>query len=268
MQPQTLVRSTSATFAAAGACLVLWATLHPWDHLTGAAVGRTPQWIAAHTFHFLSGLLLLGAISGFAVLHVRRASRFGTIAAAVWFAGSALWTGTGMITAYVWPTLAAHAPAMTEASGPIFSPPHPLIVVTNLLFAVGMVLTAVAMARAGLMPLAGAACLAVGGASILVPPHPIGPAPWAAFVAGAVLAGVGTAWVGAGIRRLADAAPSPARTAEARAVGVHHGGLGAVRPQLQHRRGIAVQHLADGGVEALHEVADGLLGAHRSVGWG
>ncbi|HEX6749357.1 MAG TPA: hypothetical protein VF092_18830 [Longimicrobium sp.] len=216
MQTSTLARATSATFAAAGASLVLWATLHPWDHLTGAAVGQTPRWIAAHTFHFLSGLLLLGAIAGFAVLRVRTASRFGTAAAAVWFAGSALWTGTGMITAYVWPTLAAHAPAMTEATGPIFSPPHPLIVVTNLLFAAGMVLTAVAMARAGLMPAAGAACLAVGGASILVPPHPIGPAPWAAFVAGAVLAGIGTAWLGISLRRLGDAAPSavPIRRAE------------------------------------------------------
>jgi hypothetical protein len=218
MQPQTLARATSTAFTAAGASLVLWATLHPWDHLTGAAVGQTPQWIAAHTFHFLSGLLLLGAIAGFAVLRLRTATRFGTIAAAVWFAGSALWTGTGMITAYVWPTLAAHAPAMTEASGPIFSPPHPLIVVTNLLFALGMVLTAIAMARAGLIAVPGAACLAVGGASILVPPHPIGPAPWAAFVTGAVLAGIGTAWIGLSVRRLADAAPSPARAAEARAV--------------------------------------------------
>ncbi|MBV9110323.1 MAG: hypothetical protein JO306_13005 [Gemmatimonadetes bacterium] len=204
-QTQTLVRSTSAAFVAAGACLVLWATLHPWDHLTGAAVGQSVQWIAAHTFHFLSGLLLLGALAGFAVLRVREASRFGTVAAAVWFAGSALWTGTGMITAYVWPTLAAHAPAMTEASGPIFSPPHPLIVVTNLLFSLGMVLTAIAMARAGLMSVAGAAVMALGGASILVPPHPIGPAPWAAFVAGAVLAGLGTAWMGISIRRLGTA---------------------------------------------------------------
>jgi hypothetical protein len=215
MQPQPLARA-ARTFAAAGACLVLWATLHPWNHLTGAAVGRSPRWIAAHTFHFLSGLLLLAAISGFAVLRLRQASRFGTAAAAVWFAGSALWTGTGMITAYVWPTLAAHAPAMTEANGPIFHPPHPLIVVTNLLFALGMVLTAVAMARAGLMPLAGAACLAVGGASILVPPHPLGPLPWAGFVAGAALAGIGTVWMGISIGRLGeDAAASPRVRAEA-----------------------------------------------------
>lgn len=219
-QTRTLVRSTSAAFVAAGASLVLWATLHPWDHLTGAAAGRSAQWIVAHTFHFLSGLLLLGALAGFAVLRVREASRFGTVAAAVWFAGSALWTGTGMITAYVWPTLAAHAPAMTEASGPIFSPPHPLIVVTNLVFALGMVLTAAAMARAGLMSLPGAAAMAVGGASILVPPHPIGPAPWAAFVAGAVLAGLGTAWMGISIRRVGTApvpVPGPRHPAAAAA---------------------------------------------------
>src|SRR3954470_17201321 len=91
-QTQTFARATSATFMAAGASLILWAALHPWDHLTGAAVGQSPQWIAAHTFPFVPGDLPLGAVAGLAVLRGRQASRSGTAAAAVWFAGSALWT--------------------------------------------------------------------------------------------------------------------------------------------------------------------------------
>jgi len=205
MQPRSLVRATSAAFMAAGVCLALWAALHPWNHLTGPQVGRSSQWIVAHTFHFLSGLALLGAIAGFAALRLR-AARLGTVAAGVWFAGAALWTGTGMITAFVWPTLAAHAPQLTEANGPIFSPPHPLIVVTNLVFCAGMILTALAMARTGTLPLAAAASLAAGAVVLLVPPHPLGPAPWWLFVAGGVLGGIGTALLGPAVARLATSA--------------------------------------------------------------
>ncbi|HET7461318.1 MAG TPA: hypothetical protein VFJ82_08710 [Longimicrobium sp.] len=206
MQPRSLARATSAAFMAAGACLALWAVLHPWNHLAGARVGGSTRWIVAHTFHFLSGLALLGAIAGFAVLRLRTATRLGTVAAGVWLAGAALWTGTGMITAFLWPTLAAHAPRLTEANGPIFSPPHPLIVATNLVFCAGMILTAVAMARTGALPPAAAALLAGGALVLLVPPHPLGPAPWWLFVAGGVASGVGTALLGPAVARLTGAA--------------------------------------------------------------
>lgn len=210
MPSRSLARATSAAFMAAGACLALWGVLHPWNRLTGAEVGGSGRWIVAHTFHFLSGLALLGAITGLAVLRLRNSTRLGTLAAATWFTGAALWTGTGMITAFVWPTLAAHAPHLTEANGPIFSPPHPLIVVTNLVFCAGMILTAAAMARTGTLPLAAGAALASGAVILLVPPHPLGPAPWWLFVAGAVTAGVGTALLGPAVVRLTA---SPAATA-------------------------------------------------------
>jgi hypothetical protein len=210
MQTRTLARGTAASFVAAGASLALWAALHPWDHLTGAAVGQSGQWIAAHSFHFLSGLALLWAISGLAILRFPTATRFGTASAAIWFLGAALWTGTGMITAYVWPTLAVHAPQVTELNGPVFSPPHPVIMVTALVFSSGMILTGIAMLRAGLASLPVAACLVVGGAVLLVPPHPIGPMPWAGFVAGAVLAGIGTAALSRSIPRILATTPPAA----------------------------------------------------------
>ena len=43
-------------------------------------------------------------------------------------------TGTGVITAFVWPIFAEHAPGLTELSGPIFSPPHPVIGITAVLY--------------------------------------------------------------------------------------------------------------------------------------
>jgi hypothetical protein len=208
MQTRTLARGTAASFALAGASLALWAVLQPWDHLTGADVGQTGQWIVAHSFHFLSGLALLWAIAGLAILRFPTATRFGTVSAAVWFVGAALWTGTGMITAWVWPTLAVHAPRVTELGGPVFTPPHPTIVVTSLVFSLGMILTGIAVLRAGLASLPVAACLVVGGAVLLVPPHPIGPMPWAGFVGGALLAAVGTAGLARAVPRIA-APPAP-----------------------------------------------------------
>jgi hypothetical protein len=213
MQPASLARATSRAFVLAGASLVLWGALHPWDGLTGPESGASTQWMIAHSFHFLSGLALLGALAGLAVLRMPVATRFGTAAAGVWFVGAALWAGTGMITAWVWPMLAVHAPQITLANGPVFSPPHPLLVVTNLTFSLGMALVAVAMLRAGALPLSAAACLVLGAVVLVVPPHPIGPAPWAMFVAGAVLAGVGTAWMGRAVPRLA-VTPQPGAARE------------------------------------------------------
>lgn len=214
MPSRSLVRGTAASFALAGTCLALWGVLHPWDHVTGPQVGQSTQWIVAHSLHFVSGIALLWAISGLAVLRLPHASRFGTAAAAVWFLGAALWTGTGMITAFIWPTLARHAPQMTELNGPVFSPPHPVVVVTNLVFCLGAILTAAALLRAGAVRLAGAAMLALGAAILLVPPHPVGPEPWSVFVAGAVLTGFGTGALARAVPRLAGltaASPPPPR---------------------------------------------------------
>ena len=39
------------------------------------------------------------------------------------FIGNAMFLGTGMITAFIWPMLAVHAPATVELGGPIFHAP-------------------------------------------------------------------------------------------------------------------------------------------------
>lgn len=178
------------SFVLAGVSLALWATTHPWGTIAGPEVGGSTRWLISHTFHFTSGLFasigLLGLHSRFVI--GTRSEGVGYLTA---FVGSVMWSGTGVITAFVWPILAEHAPALTELHGPIFSPPHPVIGITAVLFSLGFLLLWVALARQGTMAkgMAGAGCL---GAVLLVPPPPpLTPVPWIIFPVGGVLFGVG-----------------------------------------------------------------------------
>jgi len=109
------------------------------------------------------------------------------------FVGTILFAGTGMFTAFLWPVIARDAPHLAELSGPFFTPPHPMIVVTSLSYAIGHMLFGFALARAGAIATWGAASLVLGGAMLLVPPTPLSPLPWIVFPAGGVVFGIGLA---------------------------------------------------------------------------
>jgi hypothetical protein len=214
MTPHTVDRFTRAAFVLSGASLALWVLAHPWGHVAGAHVGRTGQWVLSHSFHFLAGLFLLFAVLGLAVRRLPAASRLETAAQLAAFLGAALFAGTGLITAYVWPVLAVHAPALVEARGPFLGPPHPLIPVSALLYSAGLVLLAFALVRAGAVPLPAGTTLAAGALLMLAPPPPVAPTPWIVLVAGGVLAGIGTAWLGLALRASSTVdAASPAPSA-------------------------------------------------------
>ena len=63
------------------------------------------------------------------------------------FIGGVMFRGTGVITAFLWPIFAAHAPALTELSGPLFSPPHPIIGITAVAFSVDFIVLLISLAR-------------------------------------------------------------------------------------------------------------------------
>ena len=200
MQDRTLVRMTAAALAAAGLSFVLWAATHPWGHIDGAELGRSGRWILSHSLHFTAGLALLVGVAGLAAQRRQAAGRLEMAAHAVAFLGAALFTGTGLITAYVWPVLAVHAPALVAADGPILSPPHPLIAVTGAVIAAGLVLLAVSLLRAGVIPLGAAACLVAGAVLLLLPPPPLSGLPWVLIVGSGVVTGIGTAWLAWAVR--------------------------------------------------------------------
>ena len=206
MQSRTLARSTSTAFLLAGTSLALWTTIHPWGHVDGAHIGSSGQWILSHSFHFTAGLALLFAVAGLAAQRMGRAARFETAALVTAFTGAALFTGTGLFTAYVWPVLAVHAPVLVAADGPIFGAPHPLIPLSGLVFCSGLILLATALRRARVIPFGAAAATIAGAVLLLVPPAPMSPAPWVLLFVAGPLAGLGVAWTGWMVRAGAVAA--------------------------------------------------------------
>ena len=214
--PRTAAVSAQA-FRAAGVCLALWTLLHPWDQLAGEEAARSGGWLASHTFHFLAGTFSCAALP---LLYAARRELFdsaGTIAAlAVAFLGSALFAGTGLFTAFLWPTLAEHAAPLVRAHGPFFTPPHPLILITGLLLTFGYVLLALLLGRKGMLSGARSALLAVGFLMLLIPPPPLAPVPWAVFALAGVVAGVGLFALGGAVTHAAPTATATATAPEVR----------------------------------------------------
>jgi hypothetical protein len=180
----------------AGLSLALWALTHPWGTVAGPEVGGSGQWMMSHTFHFTAGLFAsvgLLALAPRQFEDVAKLERFGFLVA---FVGSVLFTGTGVITAFVWPLLASHAPGLVELSGPFFTPPHPIIGITAVCFSLGFILLAIALARGGLIPRALAGATVLGAVLLIPPPPPLSPVPWIVFPTGGVLMGIGIAGLG------------------------------------------------------------------------
>lgn len=189
------------SFILAGVSVALWTVVHPWGTVAGPEVGASGRWLLSHTLHFTGGLFASLGLLAFAPRQLREEvatlERAGFFVA---FTGAVLFTGTGVITAFVWPILANHAPALTEASGPIFSPPHPVIGITAVAFSLGFILLSVALLRAGVLSKVGAVAFVIGAALLIPPPPPLSPVPWVLFPVGGVLFGLGFVQLGVAVR--------------------------------------------------------------------
>jgi hypothetical protein len=128
-----------------------------------------------------------------------RTGRAGILVAII---GTAMFVGTGMITAFVWPVIARHDPGFVAATGPMFADPLTArsIEATYACMAVGYVLLALSFKRARLLSGLDAAALGVGVLMFSVPVEPVGPAPWIVRVAGGVVFGVGLIRTGMALR--------------------------------------------------------------------
>ena len=184
---------TGVAMILSGVSMALWTLVHPWGTLVGAEIGRTQQWMVSHTFHFLAATFGLIGLLGLAYRQFTVARPLERAAFTVAFIGTILFAGTGMFTAFLWPIIARNAPHMAELSGPFFTPPHPIVVLTTLTYAIGHMLLGIALARAGAIAGWGAAALVLGGAMMLVPPAPFSPMPWIVFPVGGVVFGIGLA---------------------------------------------------------------------------
>jgi hypothetical protein len=210
-------RQTGLALVASGVSFALFMILHPYDQLAGTHGPHSSAWVPAHTFHFLGALLAL-----FGLLELRDRwpvrsgwAKLGFIAA---FTGTAMFVGTGMITAFLWPAIAEHAPGFVVADGAMFTDTlaSGSITATYAFLVVGYIALAVTLNRARAISTLDTALLVVGVLMFSAPVDPLGPAPWFIRVAGGIVFGAGLARLGWSLRAR-DEVPSPAtRVAPAR----------------------------------------------------
>lgn len=198
MSSKTMVRLSGLACIAGGCCLAGFVLVHPWDHLLGAEIARTYRWQIAHTLHFVGALFALLGLLGIFVRQREQLGSFGLVGFVLSFIGNAMFLGTGMITAFIWPMLAVHAPATVEPGGAIFGWPHSAVAfaLTAVTLSIGYVLFGIAMIQAGVFPRVSILMLVTGAILGMLPPHPMGALPWGGLVLGGVIYGAALVWLG------------------------------------------------------------------------
>ncbi len=151
-----------------------------------------PLWMPAHLLHLIAALLILFGLVGVLARYAGNAGPIGILALGLAFTGTALFVGTGVLTAFVWPVLADFAPTTIDPGGALFlAPAGFLFFLTALTLIPGYVLLAFTMARLGALSWITALLIAVGVVLAITPPEPVGPIPWLGLVLGGICFGVG-----------------------------------------------------------------------------
>src|SRR5205823_9823050 len=116
-----VIRWTGAALFLGGVCLASFVlVLYPVGGFFGAAHALHPAWVPAHSLHLVGALLTLFGLLGLYACHASRLGRVGAIGFVLALAGTAQFVGTGMLTTFVWPVLAASAPETLEPRGALF----------------------------------------------------------------------------------------------------------------------------------------------------
>ena len=198
MASSDLIRGSGLAFILGGVSFGLFMLLHPVDQLAGAHGAESATWVPAHTFHFLGALFTLFGLVGLYAGRMKETGWLGLLAFVVAFIGTAMFVGTGMITAYLWPVIARTAPTFVDPDGPMFTDPLAFgtISATYGFLAVGYILLGIVILRARILARWAGLLLIVGVVLFSVPVSPVGPAPWIVRVIGALVFGAGLAWLG------------------------------------------------------------------------
>ena len=193
-----MVRLGAVMLVAGGVCLALFLIIHPYGEVAGATVALKDAWIPAHTFHFLGALFALFGLTAFYARHYLRLKVVGFVAFVLAFTGTAMFVGTGMITAALWPRIAESDPSFVAEDGPMFTDTltNGATTVTYGFMVAGYVLLAAVLWRKNVTPWPISLALAIGILLFSAPVDPVGPAPWAFRLSGAVIFGAALAAMG------------------------------------------------------------------------
>jgi hypothetical protein len=201
-----------------GVLLALFFVLHPGggDPPTAQAVVTSP-YALEHTLGVAAMALMLLGMPSLIARSALGYGRLGWTGFALAFVGTYLLGGVMFFDAYITPAIAANAPALMDANGPLNTPPTVLaFAVAGVLWGVGYLVLGIVAWRAAILPRWASALLIVGSIVINLPPQPIGFAPLVAIAIGAVIFGVALSawgyaiWTGASVLpRVAPASAEP-----------------------------------------------------------
>jgi hypothetical protein len=192
-----LIRWSGLAGILGGISIAVFVLVHPWNQFVGAEVARTTAWRIAHSLHFVGATLTLLGLIGLYARQMQHLGQLGLIGFVLAFIGTAMFVGTGMLTAFIWPMVAVQAPDALGQDGAMFLPPAVVaLVLTAVVVTLGYILFGLAMLRASVLPRWGIVLFVVGAVLGMGPPQPLGPLPWAGLVLGGVLFGIGGIWLG------------------------------------------------------------------------
>src|SRR5215204_6499984 len=120
MSPTQVIRWSGAMLVLGGICLALFLLVHPYGEVAGAHVAHEDAWIPAHSFHFFGALFTLFGLVGLYAKRWEALGRAGFVAFVLAFIGTAMFVGTGMITATLWPAIADDYPEFVSEDGGMF----------------------------------------------------------------------------------------------------------------------------------------------------
>lgn len=172
-----LARLTSAALAlggVAGAAFVIVSR----GEIIGAMAMLSTRWMIAHNLHFASAALLLFGVVGLYLSHSHEMSTLGHFAFVLALLGTGFYFASGVLTAAVLPFVAGASPNTVSATGPLFNPTLPALLVSVGVFQIGWAALGIVVARVGILPAWTGWATALGALMGLIPPRPFGSAPW------------------------------------------------------------------------------------------
>ena len=190
-----LARLTAASLALGGILGAAFVIVSRGE-MVGAMAMLSSRWMLAHNLHFASAALLLFGVVGLYLSHSHLMTLGGHFAFVLALLGTGFYFATGVMTASVWPLIAAASPGVVSAGGPLFSPTLPSLIVSVFTFQLGWVALGMVIANAGLLPRWAGFTTAAGAAIGLIPPRPFGNSPWMVMDVAWVIFAVGLTGLG------------------------------------------------------------------------
>jgi len=198
MKTQNLIRWRGLALLISSVLFALLFVLHPGGGDPPTVEAALNQLYASeHTLGVVGMILMLFGVEGLYIGQMPKIGRLGLIGVILAYLGTALLVGVIFFDAYFIPLLAAHAPNMLDATGPLNTPPSVLaLALPSLPFGLGFILLGIATMRAGMLPRWGGLLLIIGAIVVNLPPQPVGPVPKFVLTIGSIVFSVGLGWLG------------------------------------------------------------------------